>query len=102
MTDPAADEDGVLVHQQGFRGEPGQVVRISADGQRLEPLFRTEQNAYVTADSFRSFHGVQLVLSPRDYSLEEDIAAYGPEGGTPADASESSGSADSPDAEDSA
>jgi outer membrane protein assembly factor BamB len=75
-----ADEDGVIVHQAGFDGEPGQIARISADGQQVEPLFRTD-DLYLPGNSFVDFRDGRLVTSPPDYSLDQDLAAYGPDGG---------------------
>jgi hypothetical protein len=75
----AADEEGVIVYQAGFSQEPGQVARISADGQSVEPLFRTD-DLFLPANSFIAFRDGRLFFSLTDYSLEYDIAAYGPDG----------------------
>ncbi|MDT0345468.1 outer membrane protein assembly factor BamB family protein [Streptomyces litchfieldiae] len=74
----AADEEGAIVHQVGFDGELGQVVRIT-DGRRVEPLFKVD-DVFLTPDSFMAFNEGRLFFSPTDYSLEYDIAAYGPDG----------------------
>jgi outer membrane protein assembly factor BamB len=79
-----ADKNGVIVYQGGFDAEhPGQVVRISPDGKRVEPLFRTEGDLFLPGNSFVAFSDGQLVFSVPDYSLKYDIAAYGPDGKVP-------------------
>jgi outer membrane protein assembly factor BamB len=77
----AADDTGVIVHQAGYSGHPGQVVRISADGQQVQPLFQTGE-AWMAPSFFTVFSEGQLFFSPYDYSLDQDVAAYGPEGET--------------------
>ncbi|MGP3969260.1 outer membrane protein assembly factor BamB family protein [Streptomyces sp. 6N223] len=79
-----ADENGVIVYQAGFdESLPGQVVRISPDGQKVEPLFRTDGGLFLPGNAFVAFRDGRLVFSPPDYSLEYDIAAYGPDGKDP-------------------
>jgi outer membrane protein assembly factor BamB len=75
-----ADENGVFVHQTGYTDEPGHVVRLSLDGQRAEPLFQTG-NAFLRENFFMFFSEDRLFYSPPDYSLEQDILAYGADGG---------------------
>ncbi|WP_234314136.1 PQQ-binding-like beta-propeller repeat protein [Streptomyces sp. NBRC 109706] len=77
-----ADEGGVLVHQAGFGRDLGRVVRISPDGQTVEPLFKTD-DIYLSGRGYVAVVDGQLVLSPPDYSLEYDVAVYGVEGALP-------------------
>ncbi|SFC58474.1 PQQ-binding-like beta-propeller repeat protein [Streptomyces aidingensis] len=79
----AADEEGVLVYQEGYAEQPGAVVRISPDGKRAEPLFGTG-DLFLPGSSWTAVHDGRLLLSVPDYSLEYDIAAYGPDGKRPA------------------
>ncbi|MDT0266689.1 PQQ-binding-like beta-propeller repeat protein [Streptomyces sp. DSM 44915] len=97
----AADENGVIVHQTGFGDEPGQVIRLSADGQTVEPLFRTE-GLYVSATNFNAFLGDHFVFSQADYSFDFDLASYGADGqstGGTADPAEEDPAAEDPAAE---
>ncbi len=71
-----ADEEGVVVFQDGFEETPSQVVRISPDGQQVEPLFRTD-DIYLPASSFTAFLDRRLLFSPVAYDLDYDVAAYG-------------------------
>ncbi|WP_158621529.1 outer membrane protein assembly factor BamB family protein [Streptomyces triticirhizae] len=75
----AADEEGVIIHQASHLGSSGQVARISADGQTVEPLFRTDE-AWLQPTFYTAWLNGQLVYSVSDFSLDQDIAVYGPEG----------------------
>jgi outer membrane protein assembly factor BamB len=77
-----ADEDGVVVFQRGYSGEPSQVVRLSADGEQAEPLFQLGGDHAVYGDYFVHFRDGVLYVSAPDYSLEHDIAAFSADGET--------------------
>ncbi|WP_193317906.1 outer membrane protein assembly factor BamB family protein [Streptomyces mimosae] len=75
----AADEEGVIIHQASHLGSSGQVARISADGQTVEPLFRTDE-AWIQPSFYIAWVNGQLAYSVTDFSLEQDLSVYGPEG----------------------
>jgi outer membrane protein assembly factor BamB len=82
----AADDDGVIVLQRGYTGEPSQVVRLSPDGQTAVPLFRLGNEEEVYTDFFTAFHADRLYVSATDYSLDDDLAVFGADGETEAPA----------------
>lgn len=87
------DGAGILVHQAGYRGEAGQVVRLAPHGETAEPLFRTD-DLLLPGTTHVAFTDGQLVLSHADHSAESDIAAYGPQGTLPEPADGADGAGD--------
>jgi outer membrane protein assembly factor BamB len=78
----AADADGVIVFQQGYADIPrSQLVRISPDGQQVEPLFQTG-DSLLYGYFFALFSEGKLVISAESFEEEEDLAVYGVEGTT--------------------
>lgn len=73
------DDAGILAHQAGYRDEPGQVVRLTPDGQRAEPLFRTD-DLILPGMTYTAWTDGNLVLAAAKSGEEFGLTAYGPEG----------------------